>query len=922
MALLDPPRSDSPTATALVAALVVVHEGSSLREALEAVERQVYEPETIIVIGGASAPPEGADPSVWAPTVAEAVDRLADDITHVWLLHDDSIARPDALGALVREGARVGADLLGSKILVAGKPGVLESVGWATDVFEVPASGLDVDELDQEQYDVLRDVAFVAGSSMLVDRRMLERVGGPDPRLEPVTASLDLCQRVHLAGGRVVVVPSAEVLHDGSCIGESKPWRVEAGRLRAMLKAYSPVTLLWVVPLNFVLGLLEAIVSPLFGRWRLTAFVQGWLWNLLRLPDTVAARRRVERVAGDRELFRFQVRGSARLTAFWQRLGDRWVAIAASERARSLGHLVESGQETVRRPLVASLLAGVGFALFSTRQFWMDGVATVGYALTPSSSVGVALQSYAGGWNPADLGSPEPLRPVIGAVSLVQVALLGRASATMVVILVLASIAGVVGIARLLGPFGVRPVARYSAGVLFIGGASVRVLAGDGVWHGIVAMVVLPWILTVAFHRRRTASAVMTIGLLTAVGAAFLPLMVVMPVAAMAVWALVDSVDAPRFLGRLVAGAALAVPALLPWLGAIDDLGSHFTDGPDFFWAPSVWVVVLAAVAAGATLAAAPNPLSRLAGWGALLTAGGAVLARAGSFGWGTDPGTAGLSMVGLGMAVIAGASFEAGARSFEVGGARLYLRLAASLAASLLLLGTVTVALPGRLGFPSSGLAETLSFTVEGVPSRALLLGDEAGMPGGGHPLSDSLHYRVVSTPAPRLVEAWPTAPRIGDRALEEVLAGALSGASFRLGEELAGFGIGWIVVTGEGGPTDSLDDQLDLLPLALPGTRAYEVEVAAPRAVDTAGAEWVVTGAAYSGPPGSRTVRLAENADSRWGEQWEQAGWANRVTTDSGLIEFGPVGTLRRAAFFSLLWVGGLVLAAAAIRERELSS
>jgi hypothetical protein len=583
---------------------------------------------------------------------------------------------------------------------------------------------------------------------------------------------------------------------------------------------------------------------------------------------------------------------------------------------------MESGQETVRRPMVASLLAGVGFALFSTRQFWVDGVATAGYALAPSSSVGAALQSYAGGWNPAGLGSPEPLRPVIGAVSLVQVALLGRASITMVVIMVLAAIFGVVGIARLLGPFGVRPAARYAAGVLFMGSASVRVLAGEGVWHGIVAMVVLPWILAVAFHRRRTASAVVAVGLLTAIGASFLPLLLIMPVLSMAVWVLVDAVDARRLVGRVGLGALLALPALLPWIGAIEDFGMFFTSGPDFFWAPSVWVVVVLAVAVGAVLAAAPTPLSRLAGWGALMVAGGAVLARTGSFGWGTDPGAAGLTAVGLGIAVIAGACFEAGARAREVSGFRLYLRLLAAAAAAALTLGTITLALPGRLGFPSSGLAETLSFTVEGVPSRALLLGDETGMPGGGHPLTDTLHYRVVSTPAPRLVEAWPTAARLGDEALQSALAGALSGASFRLGEDLAGLGIGWIVVTGEGGHTDSLDEQLDLLPLALPATRAYQVEVPAPRAIDTTGTEWLATGSAYAGPMGTRTVRLAENADSRWGEQWQQAAWANQVTVDGGVIEFGPIGPLRRAAFVSLLWAAALVLAAAAVRDREPAS
>lgn len=432
MALLDPPRSDSPTATALVAVLVVVHEGSALPEALEAVERQVYEPASVMVVGGDASARESGEPSRWAPSVADALSRLDDEITHVWLLHDDSIPRPDALGALVREGGRVGADLVGSKILQSGHPDKLESVGLATDVFEVPASGLDREELDQEQYDVLRDVAFVAGSSILIDRAMFDRVGGSDDRLEPITAALDLCQRVRLAGGRVVVVPNAEVLHDGSCRGESKPWRVEAGRIRAMLKAYSPLTLLWVVPFSFVLGLLEAVVSPLFGRWRLFAYLRAWAWNLMRLPSTIGARRRVERQVGDAELFRFQVRGSARLTAFMQRAADYFLRMAESERVRNLGNLVETSQETVRRPVVASLLAGAGFVVLATRQLWVDGVASVGYALAPAESVAAVLDAFGGGWNPAGLGSAEPLRPIIGAVSLVQVALLGNASLVLV----------------------------------------------------------------------------------------------------------------------------------------------------------------------------------------------------------------------------------------------------------------------------------------------------------------------------------------------------------------------------------------------------------------------------------------------------------------------------------------------------------
>ena len=329
------------------------------------------------------------------------------------------------------------------------------------------------------------------------------------------------------------------------------------------------------------------------------------------------------------------------------------------------------------------------------------------------------------------------------------------------------------------------------------------------------------------------------------------------------------------------------------------------------------WVVIATAAVAAAVVAAGSDAMGRLAGWGALLVAGGALLGRTGSFGWGTEVGSAGMAAAGLGIAVIVGSGLEAGAAAFTQTGVPRYLLLGAAGFAVALLAGTVTLALPGRLGFPSTGLTATLAFTAEAGPGRVLLLGDEKPMPGGGYPLSDTLAFRVVSTPEPPITEAWTTPLRAGEIALQEALMDALAGGGFRLGEQLADFGIGWIVTFGSDPALGALEAQLDLIPLAVPDVSAYQVERAAPRAIDTTGTEWQKTGSAYVGPTGRRTVRLAENADARWGTEWEQSGWQNLVTESSGVIEFGPIETLRRAALVGLVWTGLLVFGAAAFRE-----
>ena len=115
-------------------------------------------------------------------TLEEAIIGTDPEVDYLWILHSDARPRPDALAALVSELDRNDASLGGSKLLLAGTRDQLESIGSATDVFGDPFSGLDDGEIDLQQYDVVREVAFVSSVSMLVRRDLAQKmvfVAGP-----------------------------------------------------------------------------------------------------------------------------------------------------------------------------------------------------------------------------------------------------------------------------------------------------------------------------------------------------------------------------------------------------------------------------------------------------------------------------------------------------------------------------------------------------------------------------------------------------------------------------------------------------------------------------------------------------------------------------------------------------------------------
>ena len=310
----------------VVVAAVLAIDDADIAETVSRIQGQVYETSRVVVVGAGGRGRQAADGVgvEWMSSVPQLLSSIDGSVTHLWFLYSGALPRPDALEALVTEAERTDAAVAGSKLVEADNPERLIAVGIATDVFDVPYLGMEEDEIDAGQYDVVRDVAAVAGVSLLIRRDLARGVGGPDPKMPPEAAAIDICQRARLRGARIIVVPSSEVLFRSDRF-RAESWRERAGRIRAMLKVYSLLTLIWAIPLRFLIGLLDSIVSPFLGRWVLFDFIRAWLWNLFTLPSLVRERfnARKGRAFGDAELFRYQMRGSARISELTSDIGGR-----------------------------------------------------------------------------------------------------------------------------------------------------------------------------------------------------------------------------------------------------------------------------------------------------------------------------------------------------------------------------------------------------------------------------------------------------------------------------------------------------------------------------------------------------------------------------------------------------------------------
>ncbi len=244
-----------------------------------------------------------------------------------------------------------------------------------------------------------------------------------------------------------------------------------------------------------------------------------------------------------------------------------------------------------------------------------------------------------------------------------------------------------------------------------------------------------------------------------------------------------------------------------------------------------------------------------------------------------------------------------------------------AFVAATILLLSTLLVLAPGRGGLPADELTEALRFTGAAVDddsaARVLLIGPGESLPGTSRTVRGA-SYRVVSSPVPQLWEAELPAPGPADRALQQVVEDAIDAGSFRVGEQLAQFGIRWVVAMDSTPLSSRFEGQLDLIPLD--GLRRTSFLVDSPNAVTALSADgtaWSRDGVGFVGEAAD-TVLVREQSHPGWGQDLVSGDWAMTLDASAGSVDF-TAGEDRRAGLVSLWSGAGLAVLSVLLRRRR---
>lgn len=866
---------------------------------------------------------------------------------YLLMCHDDVALAPDCIRRLVEETLRSNAGVVGPKLLDWNDPARILHVGLGADKTGLVSDLAEPGEYDQEQHDAVRDVFAVPGAVTLLRTDLFQALGGFDEQMIVRGEDLDLCWRAHALGARVIVNPAATARHredlNTRIVGRDYDRFARRHRIRSMLSNYGWLHTLRVLPQALAASFVNIIVALFQGRVALISEIVGsWLWNLRRLPSILQRRRALKRIrqVDDTEVRAMQVPGFEGLAAWRRNRSDRRELQAADA-------LVEPSASRSERAQAVQVSVGVWaivalVLLFGSRGLISNGLPLINEFSSFPDGPGSLLTEWGSTWRSTGVGADAPSSLLHMILGFAGVALFGQMGMIRLIVTLGLIGVGVVGAYRLLSPFRAWQAQLVALVVYAASPLPYNALVG-GRWSGLVAYAALPWIakrLAMAASiapyadpdptwTRRTGDT-MVLALILALAGLIEPTVVVAPLILAIGW-LVGSLATRRVAGTgrlflvalasMVAAFLLLMPASIgllqrnavwstfagagplepgeyglsslarlavgphggTWVGwlqlIVPALAIVMASGTRLAWAARSWVVAIASVAL-------------------------ALAAQQGRFGVPLPSPDVLLAPVALSLAFAAGmtaVAFGSDLRRYRFGWRQLvpFVAVGALIASSG---AGLTSAVDGRWQVADDGYADIFGFLDERAPAhaRALWIGDDGLLPVEAWRYDDDLAFGLTHARTPTVLDATIGNPHPVVHQLRDDFRSSIAGASNRLGETLALYGVRYVIVVEANAPepfstivkpvdavlANRLTEQLDLVRLEVrAGATVYEnrayvpiVSAFAPGAFATpsptdTGYQLALDEFArasfrsYSGAVQPADLSFAVPAESRWG-------------------------------------------------------
>jgi len=572
-----------------------------------------------------------------------------------WLLHDDSPPMPDTLEKLLTAAdLSPSVALLGPKQVDPENPNLIVQQGLTLTKLGGIFSLVD-NELDQAQHDGVDDVLAVGTAGALIRTDLYRRLQGFDRHAPNLASDIDFSIRARLSGYRVVVVPSAKLLHATLAAKGKRSRRWLQGNPEDALRhaeihlqlAYLPVLLVWMyavlLPIN---GLLRALWRVATKQPALVSVeIAAAFWGFVTIPVRLLSRSKVELNLDISLRSLWPLRATFAMVRHRNRMLQDHVAdeikpvqpSKAVKHAKASADMANELDSAASAPAKTFAAAGGWFVFLalavSSWQFWPTNLVASGGSISPLSNDWFALASRAGAsWQNQGVGLAAPSDPfnwlltVVGALWFVTPSLalavaifLARSTAFSGAWFATALVAKKTWVRLLLA-------LAYSLWPTFID-AQQQLRIG-----AIFAWMILPWLVHSTSKlldgrvgrraRGRQSTWVGVSGLLFAAVAVAAPSLAVVALVALVVAAIAK----PRRMLALIWVPALAAALMAPYVwffvarlgkpfALLSDPGLPLDSAPQSFWQ------ILVGVPNGLDSAAGPSGLQWLAVWGVAFAA-------------------------------------------------------------------------------------------------------------------------------------------------------------------------------------------------------------------------------------------------------------------------------------------------------------